>query len=48
MANLTGLREKIKNITDYSPELQQFNDQLGFQIGSFGANLQNNALQSLI
>ena len=28
MANLTGLREKIKNITDYSPELQQFNDQL--------------------
>lgn len=28
MANLTALREKIKNITDYSPELQQFNDQL--------------------
>ena len=26
--NLTSLREKIKNITDYSPELQQFNDQL--------------------
>ena len=28
MANLKALREKIKNITDYSPELQQFNDQL--------------------
>lgn len=26
--NLTSIREKIKNITDYSPELQQFNDQL--------------------
>lgn len=26
--NLTALREKIKNITDYSPDLQQFNDQL--------------------
>tara|TARA_R100000329_G_scaffold8516_4_gene9857 strand:- start:9176 stop:10684 length:1509 start_codon:yes stop_codon:yes gene_type:complete len=28
MANLKALREKVKNITDYSPELQQFNDQL--------------------
>lgn len=28
MANLTALREKIKNVTDYSPELQSFNDQL--------------------
>jgi hypothetical protein len=28
MANLKALREKIKNITDYSPELQQFNDQI--------------------
>jgi len=28
MANLKALREKIKNITDYSPELSQFNDQL--------------------
>ena len=28
MANLKALRQKIKNITDYSPELQQFNDQL--------------------
>lgn len=28
MANLTSLREKIKNTIDYSPELQQFNDQL--------------------
>jgi hypothetical protein len=28
MANLKAIREKIKNITDYSPELQQFNDQL--------------------
>ena len=28
MANLKALREKIKNITDYSPELQQFNDQV--------------------
>jgi hypothetical protein len=26
--NLTALREKIKNITDYSPDLQQFNDQM--------------------
>src|SRR5210317_2191530 len=26
--NLTSLRERIKNLTDYSPELQQFNDQL--------------------
>jgi hypothetical protein len=26
--NLVGLRQKIKNITDYSPELAQFNDQL--------------------
>ena len=26
--NLIALRQKIKNITDYSPELQQFNDQL--------------------
>jgi len=28
MANLKALRQKIKNITDYSPELSQFNDQL--------------------
>lgn len=28
MANLKALREKIKNITDYSPELQAYNDQL--------------------
>jgi hypothetical protein len=28
MANLTALREKVKNVIDYSPELQQFNDQL--------------------
>jgi hypothetical protein len=28
MANLTALRNKIKNITDYSPELQTYNDQL--------------------
>jgi hypothetical protein len=28
MANLKALREKIKNITDYSPDLQQYNDQL--------------------
>ena len=28
MANLKALRQKVKNITDYSPELQQFNDQL--------------------
>ena len=28
MANLKALRQKIKNITDYSPELAQFNDQL--------------------
>jgi hypothetical protein len=26
--NLVGLRQKIKNITDYSPELAQFNDQM--------------------
>jgi len=26
--NLQSIREKIKNITDYSPDLQQFNDQL--------------------
>jgi hypothetical protein len=26
--NLKALREKVKNITDYSPDLQQFNDQL--------------------
>ncbi len=26
--NLKGLREKIKNLIDYSPELQAFNDQL--------------------
>jgi hypothetical protein len=26
--NLTALREKVKNIIDYSPDLQQFNDQL--------------------
>jgi len=26
--NLKALREKVKNITDYSPELQQFNDQI--------------------
>ena len=26
--NLIALRQKVKNITDYSPELQQFNDQL--------------------
>ena len=26
--NLVALRQKVKNITDYSPELQQFNDQL--------------------
>ena len=26
--NLTGLRQKIKNITDYSPELAQFDDQM--------------------
>lgn len=26
--NLTALRQKVKNITDYSPELQQFNDQI--------------------
>lgn len=28
MANLKALREKIKNITDYSPDLQEYNDQL--------------------
>jgi hypothetical protein len=28
MANLKALRQKVKNITDYSPELQQFNNQL--------------------
>lgn len=28
MANLKALRQKIKNITDYSPELSQFDDQL--------------------
>ena len=28
MANLKALRNKIKNITDYSPELQTYNDQL--------------------
>ncbi len=28
MANLKALRQKVKNITDYSPELAQFNDQL--------------------
>ena len=28
MANLKALRQKVKNITDYSPELQQYNDQL--------------------
>ena len=28
MANLKALRNKIKNITDYSPDLQQYNDQL--------------------
>jgi hypothetical protein len=28
MANLRALREKIKNITDYSPDLQQYNDQV--------------------
>ena len=28
MANLEQLRQKVKNITDYSPELQQFNNQL--------------------
>ena len=28
MANLKALRQKVKNITDYSPELSQFNDQL--------------------
>tara|TARA_R110000868_G_scaffold282196_1_gene542429 strand:+ start:13267 stop:14811 length:1545 start_codon:yes stop_codon:yes gene_type:complete len=28
MANLKSLREKVKNITDYSPELAQFNDQM--------------------
>lgn len=28
MANLKALREKIKNITDYSPDFQQYNDQL--------------------
>jgi len=26
--NLKALREKVKNITDYSPELQVFNDQI--------------------
>ena len=26
--NLIALRQKVKNITDYSPELQQFDDQL--------------------
>ena len=26
--NLTAIREKIKNITDYSPDLQAFNEQL--------------------
>jgi hypothetical protein len=26
--NLTALREKVKNVIDYSPELQQFNNQL--------------------
>lgn len=26
--NLTALREKVKNVIDYSPELQQFNDQI--------------------
>lgn len=28
MANLTALREKVKNVIDYSPELQAFNDQV--------------------
>jgi hypothetical protein len=28
MANLEQLRQKVKNITDYSPDLSQFNDQL--------------------
>jgi len=28
MANLKSIRSKIKNITDYSPELQAYNDQL--------------------
>lgn len=28
MANLRALREKIKNITDYSPDLQQYNEQI--------------------
>ena len=28
MANLQSLRNKVKNITDYSPELQQYNDQV--------------------
>ena len=28
MANLKALRQKVKNITDYSPELAQFNNQL--------------------
>ena len=28
MANLRALREKVKNITDYSPDLQQYNDQV--------------------
>ena len=28
MANLKSIREKIKNITDYSPELQNYNDSL--------------------
>ncbi len=28
MANLKALRQKVKNITDYSPELAQFDDQL--------------------
>ena len=28
MANLLAIKEKIKNLTDYSPQLQQYNDQL--------------------
>ena len=28
MANLTAIKEKIKNLTDYSPQLQIYNDQL--------------------
>jgi hypothetical protein len=28
MANLTAIKEKIKNISDYSPQLAAYNDQL--------------------